>query len=150
MSAFMHDYHVSIVEIGYHPTKGKIEISQKLFVDDFEKALMLDGQLIHLEKELNNSPSKDIIIQYLNKHFSLSTNEEEIELQFVGAEWEDYHAFYVYWESTVPSNLQTLTINNDVFLEVSTDHQNMHYIQSGKKKISLLLQDGKTTGLVHL
>ena len=67
-----------------------------------------------------------------------------VEMNFVGAEWEEYHALYVFWELDVSDSLKEISIFNDVFLEVSSEQQNMHYLQIGDKKKNLLLQKGKT------
>ena len=144
----MHDYHVSVIEITYKPELGKIEISQKLFADDFEKALMLEGKLIKFNDDLNEESSKEALVQYLNKHFTIKIDGAPEQMKYLGAEWEDYHAFYIYWELEVSNSLEEITIINDVFLEVSSDQQNMHYISFKNKKMSLLLQEGKTKGSV--
>jgi len=132
----------------YKRDLGKIEISQKLFADDFEKALLMQGLVIKLEHDLNDENSKNVIMAYLNKHFSIEINGNLTEMQFLGTEWEDYHSFYVFWELNVSDSLEEITVINDVFLEVSTDQQNMHHIDNGDKKKSLLLQLGKTKGSI--
>jgi len=154
LSAFLifsadHDYHVGIYEIEF---KGdRFQISQKLFTDDFEKALKLNGSDFIFSEENKDPAFLKLIQLYINDHFSLSIKNEVQKLNFIGMEWEDYHVVYLYWESEkIPTDFNSFEIRNDIFLEISDEQKNMHHIKVNGKESNLLLEKGRTEGIVTL
>jgi len=142
-----HDYHVGIYEIEYK--NNRFQVSQKLFVDDFEKALKKIDDEIVFGDELTEAMLAQAMKEYLNIHFRITIDRELLQLSYVGAEWEDEHAIYVYWESSeVPSDFRSMNIFNNIFLEVSPEQQNMHHIKINDQQKTLLLKKGKTEGSI--
>ena len=144
-----HEYHVGLYHL-YFKDQG-IQISQKLFIDDFEKALMLSGKAVKIGDDLQEEKVSSALQEYIKHHFALSYENKEIPITYIGAEWEDYHTIFLYWEvEKLPENMSELKIRNTIFLEVSNDQQNMHHIHSADKEHSLLLERNKTEGSINI
>lgn len=141
-----HEYHVSITHI--EVKDQQIQISQKLFADDMEKALLLSGKVVHFKDDLNDIQLTEALQIYVRDHFRISISGKEITLKYVGVEWDnDYHAFYLFWEGELKNeNTISLEIFNNMLLEVSAEQQNKHYLKSGEKESDLLLDKDEIEG----
>ena len=139
-----HDYHVGIFNIDIN--QREIQITQKLFSDDFEKAFYLQGEEIKIGDDLGEEKVSKAMQEYVRKHFKLSVGREELKLDYVGAEWDDdLHTIYLYWEfNQAPHPLTELTIFNNIFMEVSEDQQNMHHVKKDGRQVSVLTERNKT------
>ena len=145
----LHDFHVSITEMELKD--NRITISQKLFSDDFSKALMLRGSSAVIGDDLLEKSINTEMRSYIAEHFSISTGEKKLEIKFAGAEWLDYHTLYMYWESEEVEDLtEEITIYNEIFTEVSREQQNMHYFRNNGRDEALLLNAEKTTGKLRI
>lgn len=146
ISLLPHEYHVSITNI--EVKEQQIQISQKLFADDMEKALLLSGKVVHFKDDLNEIQLTEALQVYVRDHFQISVSGKEITLKYVGAEWDnDYHAFYLFWEGELKNeNYKSIEIFNNMLLEVSAEQQNKHYLKSGEKESDLLLDKDQIKG----
>ncbi len=141
-----HDYHVGIYEV--EVKENRFQISQKLFTDDFEKALKMISDDIVFNSDDPDDEFLTHIESYIRNHFSIRVDGQEVELDFLGAEWEEFHVVYLYWESASLDPFESFEIRNTIFYEVSSDQQNMHHIKFKEKKVSLLLEKDQPSGLV--
>lgn len=139
----LHDYHVSIYNIHFNEESRKLEVSQKFFVDDFERALEISGNKTIFGKDLVSARESANARAYIKEHFTIKVKDEKVDLNFVGAEWEDVHAMYFYWESEELPEFEEISITNTIFLEVSNQQENMHYFTYGKKPPESLLLNSK-------
>ena len=144
-----HDYHVGIfdIEIKDH----RVQISQKLFSDDVQKALMLSGLTVRFGDNINEEELSKSLQQYIKKHFAVTINDEKAELTYIGSEWDDdFHTFFMFWQVDLHSDeVKTIDIFNDILLEVTSDQQNMHRVKSNEKEFSLLLDKSRTKGQIQ-
>lgn len=147
--AYPHEYHVGIYNIAF---KGEeVQVSQKLFSDDFEMALYKKGKRIHIGDDLSEDAVSKAMQAYIREHFSIRVDNEKVPLDYVGTEWDDdLHSIYLYWKGKISTaEVRNVEISNTIFLEVSPDQQNMHYLLYNGIKKDLLLETGKTTGLIR-
>src|SRR5688572_15803681 len=67
-----HDIHVSVCELRWNEESGAFEVSIKIFIDDLERALVLEGApglFIGTPKE--SAEANQYITSYLKKHFTI-------------------------------------------------------------------------------
>jgi hypothetical protein len=149
IASVKHEYHVGIYDIYYK--EQKFQLVQKLFVDDFEKALNLSGRILKFGDDINEIELSEAMQSYISDHFKLSLDKVNMDLKFVGAEMEDYHTVFLYWESeAVYEEFKEIEVFNNIFLEVSQDQQNMHRFYYGEKESSLLLHKDRINGTIKL
>ena len=146
-----HEYHVSLTDIRFNKDSSRLEISMNLFIDDFEKAMHLAGKKVRIGDDINNEKLRNAISSYLNKHFQIQVNKKELELTYLGAEWEDdLHSFYAYMECPLELPINEISLFNDVFIEVSEKQENMHYLHIGGNQESVLLNAQKKKMVISL
>lgn len=143
LSFFLHPFYLSLTEIKDNPTNHTLEISIRIFTDDFEKTLKSS----HLGTfDLTHPKSKKeaglAIDQYLNHHFYLEINGKKQILQFIGFETEENACWNYFQIINVKSKLSKSQyhIHNDILYEVHVEQMNLINFQVGGEKTSVKLE----------
>ncbi|GAB3005908.1 hypothetical protein GCM10027051_01200 [Niabella terrae] len=144
----VHPYHVSATEMEYNRAEERIELSVKIFTDDFENVLRrLNHQKVDLTGEQLRPQMTKLIHKYLTRHLILGSDDKVIPLELFG--WEkDHEAIYVYAIAKAPAfNPARISVANTILYELFTDQVNiMHFIVDGKRKSTKLIYPNKRTG----
>ena len=144
--AFVHEYHVCIYEINYNEDLQSLEIAQKVFIDDLERALEEAGYPpLKIGSEQEAKQTNECIAALLTSDFKLVIDHQEhpLKLVFVGKEWEDHHALWCYFEVWDLLPFEQLKIENRTFTDLFETQQNMHYISIGKHTQNVVLNHDK-------
>jgi hypothetical protein len=125
-AARAHPLHLSAAEADYNPTNQKLEISLKVFPDDFEAALT------HRAKKrisLERTPGRelDALIQaYLQETFTVKSRDgTPRSLLWVGRELKDGDAhLWLYFEVPLPGGLEGARLAHLVLCDEFRDQLN--------------------------
>jgi len=120
-----HPIHVSITNIEYNKSKNKIEISVKLFTDDFEKILSNINKK-HVSVTRNDLNTQKIIVEYIKKNLIIKLDFKEKELKFVRREIKKDNTVWLYFECEY-SKRETLKyeIRNTLMNDLYSDQKNL-------------------------
>ncbi len=134
ISAF-HPFYLSVTELNYDDKEKNIQISCKIFIDDFEKTLRstlkTEIDLIHPK---NRPLTEKHINDYLQKHLLLKVNFKNVQYHCIGYEIEE-EAAWCYFESDKIETPYKFEITNSILYESLTDQINIvHAIVNGKRK----------------
>ena len=150
--AIRHDFHTSLTEMRLNPKEKVIEVSLRVFTDDFELALTNanSGQRVRLESKNQDTPLlEQLIDRYLKQHFVLTAaNGQRRTYNYLGRELE-VDATWVYLEIPLQEPLQEhqlrgLTLQNDVFCDLFDDQTNLvNVFYSNERKSFLFNQKNK-------
>lgn len=143
-----HDFHTSLTEVNYNPKTQSLEITIRVFTDDFERALTD----INSNKPVNIKPTDlsthPLILKYLRQHFALISPEKKPLLyDFLGKEIE-LDATWLYIEIPNATNLRGYTIRNSILTELFDDQTNLLNLIYPDKKKSFVF-DTKTKSAVY-
>jgi hypothetical protein len=144
-----HDIHVSVCELRWNEESGAFEVAVKIFIDDLERALTLEGApglFVGTPKE--SAEANQYIASYLRKHFTIDVDGTRLTPDFVGKEIsDDLLAVWCYVE--YPANLsrsKKCTLSNDILLELYDDQRNIMDIRMHKAhKDYTIFEPGRTT-----
>jgi hypothetical protein len=134
-----HPFHVSVTEITHNAPDKTLEISCKIFTDDFEKVLAKNYKT---KVDLINPPNKaamdSLVKKYIFSHLSIKANGRPVQFSYLGFE-NDHEAAYGYIEvSNIPS-LTRLDISTSVMYDMFEDQMNIfHVIVNGNRKSTKL------------
>jgi hypothetical protein len=107
--AVMHPIYVSVAEIEYNAKGKTLEVSCKLFTDDFEKALRSAYKTnVDLINPHNRAAMDKLINDYVQKHFTVTLDGRLVTLKYLGYEQIE-EGVYSYYEATgikEPKNIQ--------------------------------------------
>lgn len=135
----IHPFHVSVVEINHNAAEKTLEISCKIFTDDFEKIL---AQNYKTKVDLTNPPDRkamdSIVKKYIFSHFAVTVDGKAGALVYVGFE-KDNEAVFSYVEVDNVPSLKKIEITNSLMHDMFTDQVNiMHVIENGNRKSTKL------------
>lgn len=138
-SYMSHPIYVSVTEIEHNVKEKVVEVSCKLFTDDFEKALRTiyktPVDLIHPK----DKPAMDKLVNdYVNRHLKITADGRLLKLKYLGYELIE-EAVYSYYEVTGIEKISSLSIVNNLLYDFQPEQMGlMHITVSGNRKSTKL------------
>lgn len=136
----LHPIHISTVEISHNATDKSLEITCKIFWDDFETILTKknSNKRVDLTNEKNLNDNNKLVADYISKHLSITVDGKPVALSFVGFEKEDM-VVYSYMEVTNIASVKNVSITNNLMHDMFDDQTNiMHVVVKGERKSTKL------------
>jgi len=133
-----------MAEIKLNPVKKNMEISLRIFNDDFEKALKSSHLGIHdLNHPKNLGETENAINQYINQHFYVEIGGKKQNIKLIGFEVEG-DACWNYFELTVEKSPSAkIHIHNDILSEAYSDEVNLVRFIQDQNTQSTKLENNK-------
>lgn len=134
-----HPFHVSVVEIEHNATDKTLEISCKIFTDDFETILAKNyNTKVDLINPSNKAAMDSLVKKYIYSHLAIKANGKPVVFNYIGYENEK-EAAYGYIEVENISSVTNLTITNSILFDKFDDQMNiMHVKVNGERKSTKL------------
>jgi hypothetical protein len=143
VQATIHPYHVSTLEIDFRPDRAALQITIRVFTDDWQ--LMLNT---HYDKTLRLDPDTDTekvlthSVDYFQQHLELNLNGTDVTPSVLGKEYQD-DQLVMYLEITGVAELQTLAVSNRILFAELEGQQNIVRIKTPTKRKSFLQSQGR-------
>lgn len=134
-----HPFHVSSTEVNQNAKDKTLEITCRIFTDDFEAVLEKNYKtkvdLTHPDVNPNFKSSMDNIVNnYILKHLQLKADSKVVNLTYIGFEI-DADAVNVYMEVENISSVKKVEVTNSVLYDLFTDQIGIiHVIVGGNRK----------------
>mgnify|MGYP004062477861 CR=1 FL=1 len=150
VQATTHPYYVSTLEIDYRPNRAALQITLRVFTDDWQ--LMLNT---HYDKNLRLDPDTDkeqVVIHstdYLQQYLELNLNNTNVTPIVLGKEYQN-DQLVLYLEVTGVAELQTLTVSNRILFAELEGQQNIVRIKTPTKRKSYLQSQGKARDIFRV
>ncbi len=135
----MHKYYISVTQINYVKEKESVQITSRLFIDDFENALKTNYDENILLAEKDEAKIIDIYMQrYLQDKIKLRINNKAVTFNFIGKEYEG-DIVRCYLEVEHVKSIESFSITNSVLFDLQKDQQNIvkTNINSNNKSVIL-------------
>ena len=138
-----HDFHASITQMVYNQKEKTVEISIRIFTDDFEKALSAASNAkIHLAA---NDKNDTLIEKYIHAHFGyVSPQKQSVPIKYIGHEIEA-DANWLYLEMPHAESLTGGTLTQNALMELFDDQVNMINIQYQSQKKTFVFRKSQST-----
>ena len=143
VQATIHPYYVSTLDIDYRPEREALQITMRVFTDDWQ--LMLNT---HYDKSLRLDPDTDeeqMVIHstdYLLQYLELNLNDTYVNPSVLGREYHD-DQLVLYLEVMGVVELQTLAVSNRILFAELEGQQNIVRIKTPTKRKSFLQSQGR-------
>ena len=137
----LHAYHSTITELRYNAAKKQLELSVKVFTDDFEKALS-QGQPTHVN--LTESGPRPLVLAsaYLGRTLQVSTTAGvPLQLQVLGMQAEN-DGYWFYCKVPLPGPVSGVKLRQAALLDSFSDQMNIVNIEANGQKQSALFRAG--------
>jgi hypothetical protein len=140
-----HPIHISTTEIEHNVTDKTLEITSKIFWDDFESILSKNNKTkIDLTNEKSLADNNKWVFEYVKNHLQLQADGKAAVLNYVGFEKEDV-VIYVYLEVKDIATVKKLSITNSIMHDMFDDQvEIIHAIVNGNRKSTKLDYPAKT------
>ena len=134
-----HPFHVGVIEIQHNSASQSLEISCKLFTDDFEKALNNRFKTpIDLISPARHLSMDSLVARYVRENFSLQIGEKRFMGRYLGFEQEK-EAVFAYVEYPEVASISGLQAQCSLLYETFEDQINIfHVTMGGERKSSKL------------
>lgn len=140
----VHPFYVSMTDIQYNMAHHALEISVRIFTDDFEGALRktVPGKvdLIHPQ---DKNKMNEAVVNYITQHLQLQPNGKPAALSFVGYEQQE-ESTWCYFEISGVNSLQQLNIANSLLHDYNANQINMLHVKANGKEQSTKLDYPET------
>lgn len=134
-----HPFYVSVTEVVQHKNTGQVQVSSRIFFDDFERALEKRYKTkVNILKPVDRKLVDGLIAAYIKDHLQISANGKILSLKYLGYEIEE-DAAWCYFETADVGSIKHLSIKNDILFEQHESQSNMiHAIVNGQRKSTKL------------
>ncbi|MBC7851603.1 MAG: hypothetical protein H7Y31_17795 [Chitinophagaceae bacterium] len=138
--AVIHPLYISVSEMEYNAIERALEISCKVFTDDFEKALnKASNSPVDLYKPRDSAVIQKLVAQYLQKHFQVKLDGKPVTLEFVGHELEEQSTWSYFQVSKLNAMPRKIEIVNNIFFELYDKQINIMHVSVGGTRKSTKL-----------
>lgn len=143
-----HPIHMSVTEINHNAIDKTLEISCKLFTDDFEAIL---SKNYRIKVDLTNPPDKaameKLIDDYIHKNLSIEVDRKPVHFTMLGFE-KDQDVVYSYFEVENIAAVKKISLVNTIMYDLFNDQISlMHITVGGKRKSGKLDYPEKGMGV---
>lgn len=138
-TSLRHPLHLSSTEINHNPKTNTLEISSRVFTDDFEDMLSRKYKIkADLLKTGRHQEMDQFVAQYILAHLQLAADSKNIKLNYLGFE-NDQEAIIIYLESNPIKQVKSLELNSTILYDLFDDQTNIfHFNMKGKRKSAKL------------
>jgi hypothetical protein len=137
--ALLHPFFVGVTEIQHNAKDRTLEISVKLFAEDFEKTLgKANNTTVDLTNPKDSVRTNKLVAAYLQQHLLLKVNGKQVQLIFIGFEKEREATWCFVQVNEVPS-VSKLDITNTLLYDAFEQQINLvHVTVNGERKSTKL------------
>ena len=135
-----HPIFVSVTEIEHNAKDKTLEISCKIFTDDFEKALRATYKTyVDLLKPKDKNTMNKLVADYVQKHLLIKVDGKAVALQFLGYE-QDEEGIESYYQVNNIAAVKKLDITDNILFEYKKEQISIiHTTVNGNKKSTKLV-----------
>ena len=134
-----HPIFVSVTEIEHNAKEKTLEISCKIFTDDFEKTLRAayKTHIDLLDEKIKPSMDK-FVNDYVQRHLKIVVDGKIVALKYLGFEKID-EGIYSYYQADNVIKPKKIEVTDNVLLEFNPQQINLvHVIVAGERKSTKL------------
>ncbi|HNF43855.1 MAG TPA: hypothetical protein PLT49_09305, partial [Ferruginibacter sp.] len=132
--------YVSVTEIEHNVKDKTLEISCKIFTDDFEKTLRQQNNntFVDLISPKDRPAMEKLVAAYVTKHLQVKADGKPVALQYIGYEQEEEGIVSFYQVNNIAS-VRKLDITDNILFEYKKEQISIiHAIVNGNRKSTKL------------
>ncbi|MCK0191386.1 DUF6702 family protein [Arenibacter sp. F20364] len=147
-----HKFYISVTSIGYSDKDKALQITTRIFIDDFDKVLQERyGFTGNLASKDESSQANEYIEKYLRTKFALAINDKDVAYNFLGKIYDnDIMICYLEVPKVDISTVTNISVQNEVLMDIYEEQKNVvHFkLQNQKKSFVLIRENNK--GMLNL
>ncbi|MEO6583690.1 MAG: DUF6702 family protein [Ferruginibacter sp.] len=149
LTPVMHPIYVSVTEIEHNAKANTLEISCKIFTDDFEKALRKNStQKVDLLNPVNREAMNTLVSNYVKKHLVMIVNGIPVKFSFLGYEAQEEGIVSFYQVDGIKS-FKEIKVQNDILFDQQPQQINLLHVMVNGKRKSIKLENPQSTAVFN-
>jgi hypothetical protein len=135
IAAFMilHPFYISMTDINYNGKAKSLEVSVRIFTDDFEKTLAKNCNCkIDLINPSNKKEMEQQVSWYIVNHLQIKVNGQIQSLELSGYQ-QEAESTWNYFEIKNVGQVKKIEINNTILHDYKEEQINMLHIKANGK-----------------
>lgn len=147
-----HKFYVSVTNISYSEKDQSLQVTSRIFIDDFEQVLMERyGIEAQLASDTESALANEYIEKYLKTKFLMFVDGEQRQYNFLGKKYDnDIMICYLEVPEVNLGNIKSIEVQNELLTDLFDEQQNVvHFKIKGKKKSFVLIKENNK-GMLNL
>jgi hypothetical protein len=145
--SLVHPFYISMVEINHNAKDATVEISVRIFTEDFEKTLQKKTTArLDVIKPADNAFLDKQINNYLTEKIRIKVNGQPVTLSYIGHEVQN-ESVWSYLEIPKVAVLKKLEIDCTLLYDYEKTQSNIIHVKSGKTEKSFKLDYPKNNAV---
>lgn len=133
---FVHPFYISMTDVNYNNRSKSVEVSVRIFTDDFEKTLRKNCNCkVDLLGAPDKKPMENLVNTYILKHLQVNVNGQQKNLEFSGYQQED-ESVWCYFVVRNVDQVKRLDLKNTLLHDYRSEQINMIHIKANGKEQS--------------
>ena len=135
----LHPLFISVTEIEQNSKERTVEISCKIFTDDFEKTLRMNTKdKVDLLNPAIKSQMEKLVNSYIQKHLIVQIDSKQVAMKFIGYEQQE-EGITSYFQVDNIASIKNIKVFNNLLYEFNVQQMGIiHAIVNGTRKSSKL------------
>lgn len=137
----VHPIHVSVVEMNHNREDKALEITIKLFRDDFEKVLIKNNKTkVDLINPTDKAAMENLVNHYIYQHLRIKSDGKQLAIAGIGFEFDrSEDAVYSYFQVENLAIVKNIDCENTLMHDLFEDQQNIIHVMVGNERKSTKL-----------
>lgn len=135
----LHPLFISVTEMEHKQKEKTVEISCKIFTDDFEKTLRMNTkEKVDLLNPALKSQMEKLVNSYIQKHLIIQIDLRQVAMKFLGYEQQE-EGITSYFQVDNIASIKKIQVFNNLLYEFNIQQMGIiHAIVNGNRKSSKL------------
>jgi len=148
--AAFHPFFVSMTDIKHNATEQTLEVSVRIFTDDFEQTLKKNCNCkIDVIKPADKVVVDQLIAQYVTKHLVITADGKKLALTYVGYEIQE-GSVWSYYEAKQLKSVKQISIQNSLLHDYKDQQVNMIQVKANGNSKTVKLDYPNTSTSINL
>lgn len=148
----VHKFYISVTSVEYSDQDRALQITTRVFIDDFEKLLQerygIKGNLATKDE---SPQANEFIGKYLKAKFSLEINGQNVPYDFLGKKYDnDIVILYLEVPAIDFNSIGTISLQNEVLMDMFEEQKNVVHFKLRNQKKSFVLIRENNKGMLNL
>jgi hypothetical protein len=132
MAPANHPFFISVTEIEHNAKEKTLEISCKIFTDDFEKILRQNNTStpVDLITVKNKAAMDRIVNEYVQRHFTLKVDDRNAAMKFIGFQRQE-EAVYSFFEVADIASVKKIAVTDNLLYDYKKEQVSIVHVTVG-------------------
>jgi len=140
----VHPLYISIIEVNHNAKDKELEISVRIFTDDFEAALKKNGAVkIDLTHPADKTAAEKLVSTYILNHLQLKVDNQILPIHFIGFE-QQQESIWTYFEIPYAQPPKKLEVTTTVLYDYQEKQINIIHAKVHNDEKSYRLDNPKS------